>query len=181
VDDLISAIEFLETRYEAPKLLIGHSFGGAAALQASSRSSSVAAVATIAAPADPGHVALALGSTMHRIEQQGEADVNLAGRSFRIKKQFLDDLKFVNLQATLRNLNCALLVLHSPTDDIVGIDHAAKIFQAARHPKSFVSLDRADHLLTDPADSRYAGSVIAVWAMKYLVGSAVREHRTEAR
>ena len=119
--------------------------------------------------------------TAYWIERQGEAEVKLAGRSFRIKKQFLDDLKFVNFQATLGNLNCALLVLHSPTDDVVGIDQAAKIFQAARHPKSFVSLDRADHLLTDPADSRYAGSVIAVWAMRYIVGSTVGGQRTEDR
>ena len=175
VQDLISAAEFLEAGYEAPRLLVGHSFGGAAVLQAASRLPVVAAVVAIAAPADPAYVAWALGSTQETIEQQGEADVNLAGRSFRIKKQFLDDLQFVNLRTTLQNLNCALLVLHSPLDGIVGIDNAAKIFQAARHPKSFVSLDRADHLLTDPSDSRYAGSVIAVWAMKYIAPSAARE------
>ena len=171
VEDLVTASRFMEDNFEAPKILIGHSFGGAAVLQAAASIPSSAAVVTIAAPADPGHVKHALGSTKEKIESQGAAEVNLAGRIFKIKKQFLDDLKFVNMQETLRHLNKALLIFHSPIDEIVGIENAAQIFQAARHPKSFISLDRADHLLMDPRDSRYVGTVIAAWAAKYVNGS----------
>ena len=110
----------------------------------------------------------ALGESKEIIERQGEANVCLAGRTFRIKKQFLDDLASIPMQETIRNLNRPLLILHSPTDDTVSIDNAAKIFQAARHPKSFVSLDRADHLLMDKKDSLYTGNLIAAWALKYL-------------
>ncbi|MGD9046181.1 MAG: alpha/beta fold hydrolase [Desulfobacterales bacterium] len=168
VDDLIVAADFLESNYQAPQILIGHSFGGAAVLQAAARVPASTAVVTIAAPADPQHVKYALGSATETIQNRGEADVNLAGRTFKLKKQFLDDLEFVNMKAALQNLNKALLVLHSPTDATVGIDNAAQIFQAARHPKSFISLDKADHLLANPEDSLYAGSVIAAWALKYM-------------
>ena len=168
VDDLIAAAEFLKSNYEAPRILIGHSFGGAAVLQAAARISAAAAVVTIAAPADPRHVTQSLGGATQIIRQRGEADVSLAGRTFKLKKQFLDDLQFVNMKETLKKLNRALLVLHSPVDETVGIDNAAQLFQAARHPKSFVSLDKADHLLTNPADSLYAGAVIAAWASKYV-------------
>jgi len=168
VDDLIVAADFLKSNHEAPKILIGHSFGGAAVLQAAARISSSTAVVTIAAPADPQHVKHALGSATETIQSQGEANVNLAGRTFKLKKQFLDDLEFVNMKATLQNLNRALLVLHSPIDETVGIENAAQIFQAARHPKSFISLDTADHLLSNPEDSLYAGAVTAAWALKYV-------------
>ena len=171
VEDLVAAAQVMENNFEAPKILIGHSFGGAAVLQAAARIPSSVAVVTIAAPADPGHVKHALGPTKEKIESQGAAEVNLAGRTFKIKKQFLDDLKFVNMQETLRDLNRALLIFHSPIDEIVGIENAAQIFQAARHPKSFISLDQADHLLMDPKDSRYVGTVIAAWAVKYINGS----------
>jgi putative redox protein len=172
VDDLVSASEYMGKHFKAPRIIIGHSLGGAAVLQAASRIPSAVAVVSIAAPADPGHVKKALGSSKAMIESRGEADVNLAGRTFRIKKHFLDDLKMVNMKQVLRKLNKALLILHSPLDEIVGIENAAQIFQAARHPKSFISLDKADHLLTNPDDSRYAGAVIAVWAMKYIHNSA---------
>lgn len=175
VGDLITAAQFMDANFEAPKILIGHSFGGAAVLQAAAKIPSSVAVVTIAAPADPGHVKHALGSSQDTIERRGEAEVNLAGRTFKIKKQFLDDLEFVNMQETLRHLNRALLILHSPIDDIVGIENAAQIFQAARHPKSFISLDKADHLLSNLRDSRYVGNLIAAWSLKYLNGS-----RTEA-
>lgn len=168
VDDLAAAAEFLRINHASPKILIGHSLGGAAVLQAASRISDSLAVVTIAAPADPGHVRRALGSSQEIIEREGQAAVNLAGRTFKIKKQFLDDLEAVSMQQTLRELGRALLILHSPTDGIVGIDNAARIFQAARHPKSFVSLDGADHLLSRAEDSRYAGDVIAVWAKRYI-------------
>ena len=168
VADLVQAAEFMATSYGAPKILIGHSLGGAAVLQAAAKISSALAVVTIAAPADPGHVSLALGESKEIIEQRGEAVVDLAGRNFKIKKQFLEDLQSVRMQDTIRNLNRALLIFHSPYDRVVGIENAAKIFQTARHPKSFISLDQADHLLMNPADSQYVGAVIAAWAIRYL-------------
>ena len=171
VGDLITAAQYMASNFEAPKILIGHSFGGAAVLQAAAKIPSCVAVVTIAAPADPGHVKHVLGSSRETIERQGEAEVDLAGRTFKIKKQFLDDLEFVNMQETLRHLDRALLIFHSPVDDIVGIENAAQIFQAARHPKSFISLDKADHLLSNPSDSRYVGTVIAAWSLKYVNGS----------
>ncbi|MGD8343058.1 MAG: alpha/beta fold hydrolase [Desulfobacterales bacterium] len=171
VEDLIGAAEFLQSNYQAPELLIGHSFGGAAVLQAAQRIPSSKAVVTIAAPADPRHVTQALGSATRIIQSRGEAEVSLAGRTFKLKKQFLDDLQLVNMQDVLKNLNRALLVLHSPIDETVGIENAAQIFQAARHPKSFISLDQADHLLTHQANSLYAGAVIAAWAAKYIDAS----------
>ncbi len=168
VDDLIGAADFLKSNYRAPRILIGHSFGGAAVVQAAARIPSAKAVVAIAAPADPRHVTQALGSATRVLQSRGEANVSLAGRTFKLKKQFLDDLQFVNMKAALKNLNRALLVLHSPLDETVGIENAAQIFQAARHPKSFISLDKADHLLTDQKDSLYAGAVIAAWASKYV-------------
>jgi putative redox protein len=168
VDDLVTAAAFMETKYEAPKILIGHSLGGAAVLQAAAKIPSSTAIISIAAPADPTHVTRALGDTKDIIERRGEANVDLAGRSFKIKKQFIDDLGSVAMQETIRNLNRALLIFHSPVDDVVGIENAAKIFQIARHPKSFISLDKADHLLMDSRDSQYVGSLIATWAMRYI-------------
>jgi putative redox protein len=168
VKDLVTAAEFMKDTYAGPKILIGHSLGGAAVLQAASKIPSVLAVITIAAPADPGHVAMALDDSREIIERQGEANVNLAGRTFRIKKQFLDDLESVRMQETIRNLGRALLIFHSPTDTVVDIENAARIFKAARHPKSFISLDNADHLLMNPEDSQYAGSLIATWSKKYI-------------
>ncbi|MEJ2098471.1 MAG: alpha/beta fold hydrolase [Desulfobacterales bacterium] len=179
VDDLVTAAEFLKSGYQAPKILIGHSLGGAAVIQAADRIPSSKAVVTIAAPADPRHLTHALGSVTQTIERQGEAEVSLAGRTFKLKKQFLDDLQFINMKETLKNLNKALLVLHSPVDETVAIDNAAQIFQAARHPKSFVSLDKADHLLSNPDDSLYAGSVIAAWALRYI--GAARQGDPENR
>jgi alpha-beta hydrolase superfamily lysophospholipase len=168
VGDLVAAAEFMASSLAAPKILIGHSLGGAAVLQAAAKIPACAAVITIAAPADPGHVIHALGDTKDIIERRGEAKVNLAGRTFKIKKQFLDDLASVPMEHTIRNLNRALLIFHSPVDDVVGIENASKIFQIARHPKSFISLDRADHLLMNPKDSQYVGSLIAAWAVKYI-------------
>jgi len=180
VDDLIMAADFLKSEYQAPKILIGHSLGGAAVIQAAGRIPSSKAVATIAAPADPRHLTHALGSAIQTIKSQGEAEVSLAGRTFTLKKQFLDDLQFVNMKETLKNLNRALLVLHSPIDKTVAIENAAQIFQAARHPKSFISLDTADHLLSNPQDSLYAGSVIAAWALKY-IGAARQQDELKHR
>ena len=168
VEDLVTAAQFMVENYEGPKILIGHSLGGAAVLQAAARIPSSLAVITIAAPADPKHVSLALGDSKEIIERRGEAKVDLDGRTFKIKKQFLDDLDSICMQQTIQNLNRALLVFHAPTDGVVGIDNAAKIFMTARHPKSFISLDNADHLLSNPKDSQYVGSLIATWAAKYI-------------
>ena len=168
VEDLVAAADFLASRFEGPRLLIGHSFGGAAVLQAASAIPSATAVVTIAAPADPRHVSRTLGPATQTIASRGEAEVNISGRTFTLRKKFLDDLRGIDPEAVIQNLNRALLVLHSPLDDIVGIENAARIFQIARHPKSFVSLDQADHLLSNIADSRYAGAVIAAWAKRYI-------------
>jgi putative redox protein len=168
VEDLVAAAEFLESNFAAPGILIGHSLGGAAVLQAAADIPSSVAVVTIGAPAEPGHVAKHFGSSKERIAAEGEAEVILEGRSFRIKKQFVEDIEQSRMKGTIRKLNKALLILHSPADDVVGIENAAQIFQAARHPKSFISLDRADHLLTNPKESMYAGSLIATWASKYI-------------
>ena len=167
VDDLVAAADFLRDNHEAPKMLIGHSLGGTAVLQAAVRIPSAEAVATIGSPCEPSHVTRHLGDATSVIEAEGEAVVRLAGRDIRIKKQFLDDLQEARMRETIGKLNRALLVLHSPVDAIVGVENAAHIFQDARHPKSFVSLDQADHMLSDQRDSNYAGSVIAAWAGKY--------------
>jgi len=171
IDDLVVAAEFLANEYEAPKILIGHSLGGAAILQAAHKVPSCMAVATIGAPSDPRHISKLLESERETIEKQGEAIIVLGGRKFKIKKQFLDNLELTNMKEIIHNLRRALLILHSPNDNIVNIDNALDIFQSAHHPKSFVSLDRADHLLSSESDSLWAGSVIATWAQKYIDGS----------
>ncbi len=168
VEDLLDAARFLATEYAAPALLIGHSLGGAAVLQAAGHIHPATAVATIGAPADPSHMLRLLADSRETIERTGAAQIELMGRSFRITKQFLDDLEQVRMQEAIANLRKALLVLHSPWDAVVDIDNASRIFAAARHPKSFVSLGQADHLLSDEADSRYVGAVIAAWAQRYL-------------
>lgn len=179
VADLVAAAQFLEQHYQAPKILIGHSLGGAAALLAAPQIPSVAAVATIAAPADPAHAAKLFGSAQEKIVQQGEATVELGGRPFLIRKSFLDDLEAQQPEPILRNLKAALLILHSPRDTVVGIDQAAALYQGAKHPKSFISLDPADHLLSRKADSRYAGEMIAAWAGRYLETAAAAEKLPE--
>jgi len=179
VADLVAAAEFLSQNYQPPKILIGHSFGGTASLQAALEIPSAVAVTTIGSPADPKHVRHVLGDAMETIQAQGEAEILLDGRPFRIRKQFLDDLQDTRIDHSIRNLNRALLVLHSPVDQIVGIDNAARIFKTAKHPKSFISLDRADHLMSDAADSRYAGAVIAEWAFKYIGDAQPKETETE--
>ncbi len=168
VDDLVAAAEFLEEHYDAPQLLVGHSLGGAAVLQAAHRVPSAKTVATLGAPSEPEHVTKLLESSREEIEREGVAEVSLAGRGFTIKKQFLDDLRTSHMRRVIHKLGKALLVLHSPIDNTVGVQNAADIFITTKHPKSFVSLDNADHLLTRDRDSCYAGAVIATWAAKYL-------------
>lgn len=172
VADLIAAADFLGKNFEAPRILIGHSLGGAAVLQAAGDLPACKAVATIGAPCDPAHVAHLLQDAREEIEARGEAQINLAGRIFTVKKQFLDDLKMTVMREKIANLKRALLIFHSPVDNTVGIENAQRIYKAALHPKSFVSLDTADHLLTNEADSRYVGEVLAVWSKKYIDISA---------
>lgn len=168
VDDLISASNYLKENYTAPTLLIGHSLGGAAVIFAASTIDSVKAVATIGAPSNPKHVENLIKSSVDEIKATGKANVNIGGRPFTIKKQFLDDIETKSLPNVAKNLRKALLVMHSPQDTTVGIENAEEIYVAARHPKSFVSLDGADHLLMRKEDSIYVGSVIASWAKRYI-------------
>jgi uncharacterized OsmC-like protein/alpha-beta hydrolase superfamily lysophospholipase len=168
VADLIAAADHLRRAHQAPALLIGHSLGGAAVLAAASRVAEARAVATIAAPSDPGHVAHLFNDHLAEIRARGEVEVELAGRPFRIRREFLDDVAEHKLATRVADLRKALLIFHSPTDDIVGIDNASRIFAAAKHPKSFISLDGADHLLSRRSDATYVANMIAAWATRYL-------------
>lgn len=168
VADLVAAADYLTEKHTAPTLLIGHSLGGSAVIFAAAEILSVKAIATIGAPSDPSHVAHLLKSSLKEIEQNGKAVVNLSGRDFTIKKQFLEDLKTKSLPETMKGLRMPLLLMHSPQDAIVGIKNAEDIYKAAHHPKSFVSLDGADHLLMHKEDSVYVGEVISNWAKRYL-------------
>ncbi len=168
VDDLLYAARALEGKFAAPAILIGHSLGGAAVLAAAARLDSVRAVVTIGAPATADHVAHLFADSAAEIRREGEALVALGGRNFSVKKQFLDDIENHASTAQIARLDKALLVFHSPLDTIVSIDEAARIYQAARHPKSFISLDRADHLLSKAADSEYVATIIASWVGRYL-------------
>ena len=168
IDDLVAAAVFLEENHEAPSILVGHSLGGAAVLQAAHRLGTVKAVATIGAPYDPQHIEHLFEQSLGEIEHRGEATVNIGGRPFSVKKQFIDDLRDQRATDNIAALKRPLLIFHSPVDLIVGVENAALIFKAARHPKSFISLDHADHLLSDTSDSEYVGSVLAAWAGKYI-------------
>ncbi len=168
IADLVRAARYLEQREMAPQLLIGHSLGGAAAIKAAPQIDSLRAVVTIGAPVDPAHVAQNFGGKLDEIYRNGSAQVMLAGRSFEIRRQFLEDIAGSSLKETLHHLKLALLVLHAPRDSIVSIDNAAEIFTAAKHPKSFVTLDDADHLITREADAEYVAEVIVAWSSRYL-------------
>ncbi|MDA7963379.1 bifunctional alpha/beta hydrolase/OsmC family protein [Ruegeria sp.] len=168
VEDLIAAAMYLAGRDMAPSLLIGHSLGGAAVLRARAGIPSVKAVVTLGAPADPGHVAHHFEDALPEIEQDGSAEVTLGGRPFRIGKAFVDDISETALAPAIADLKAALLILHAPRDETVSIDNASTIFLAAKHPKSFVTLDDADHLITRAADAEYAADVIAAWVTRYV-------------
>jgi uncharacterized OsmC-like protein/pimeloyl-ACP methyl ester carboxylesterase len=168
VADLLEAADHLRENYTAPSILIGHSLGGAAVIAAAEHLPEVRAVVTIGAPADTGHVQGLLVGSRDEIEEDGEAEVSLAGRSFRIRRQFLDDIAEQPQAKRIEDLDAALLVMHSPTDKVVGVDQARKIFQQARHPKSFVALDGADHLLTRAIDAAFVASMVSVWADRYV-------------
>lgn len=168
VKDLVKAAEFMASEYDAPDILVGHSLGGAAVLQAAHHIPACKAVATIAAPSNPDHVMQNFEMKLDEIEAKGQARVTLEGRSFNIKKQFLDDLEETNMNNIISTLDRALLVFHSPVDNRVSIDNAAKIFERAKHPKSFISLDEADHLISDEKYSTYIGTILATWAYTYI-------------
>ena len=168
VGDLVRAAEELAERGMPPSLLIGHSLGGAAVLKAAGQIDSVKAVATIGAPFDPGHVTHNFGDALDAITADGKAQVDLAGRPFTIGRDFVEDVAATELAPVIGKLGRALLVLHAPLDATVGVENATQIFMAAKHPKSFVTLDDADHLVSRPEDAEYAAEVISAWAGRYL-------------
>ena len=168
VEDLVAAARWMDEELEAPSLMVGHSLGGAAVLHAAHSVDRVRAVATIAAPADPSHILRHMPEARDEVEESGEARVELGGRSFRLRRQFLEDLEATSMREAVETLDRALLVLHSPVDRVVGIENAGRLYEMARHPKSFVSLDEADHLLSDEEDARYAARVLGAWAARYV-------------
>ncbi|RJF96156.1 alpha/beta hydrolase family protein [Noviherbaspirillum saxi] len=172
LEDLLAAANHLRTKHRAPTLLIGHSLGGAAVLAAASLVPEVRGVVTIGAPSDPSHVVAQFGTQVRDIERDGEAEVKLAGRPFRIKRQFLDDLAGQRLLSKVNSLSAALMVMHSPKDATVKLNNATRIFAAAPHPKSFISLDDADHLLTRRSDALYVADIIAAWSRRYIADPA---------
>jgi uncharacterized OsmC-like protein/pimeloyl-ACP methyl ester carboxylesterase len=172
VDDLVAAANYLRREYRAPELLIGHSLGGAAVLLAAAKIPEVKAVATIGAPSDTKHLRASLIQSAPELASADEAEIELEGRRFTIKRQFLEDLEAQDVERWLGGLQLPLLVLHSPTDQTVAIEHARRIYDAAQHPKSFVSLDGADHLLSEPRDARFVAGLLAAWSARYLVAEA---------
>ncbi len=179
VSDLIQAAEFLKAEYQAPTLMIGHSLGGAAVLATAGQIETIKAVATIGAPFAPEHVQHLFAGAEQELEQTGKAKVNIGGRPFTIGKQFVDDIKAQDSEAIIKRLKRAVMVMHSPQDTIVGIDNASAIYQAAKHPKSFISLDGADHLLSKADDAIYAGNTIAAWSSRYVDIPEKEDFRTD--
>jgi len=169
LDDLRLAASWLREHRSAPHLLIGHSLGGAAVIAVAADIAEVKAVATIGAPADVAHISRLFAPQLPSIEQDGRAMVDIAGRCFTIRREMLDDLAAHSIESRASELRAALLVAHSPIDNTVGIDNAARLYAAARHPKSFIALDGADHLLTRPSDAIYAARMIAIWSERFLV------------
>ncbi|MDR5590001.1 alpha/beta fold hydrolase [Christiangramia sp. SM2212] len=179
VQDLIAASDYLEKEYKAPTMIIGHSLGGAAALFASQKLDSIKCMVTINAPSNLAHVQKHFESSLEQIEKEGFANIKIGGRSFKIKKQFIDDLRKNEEGTALKEVRKALLILHSPQDDIVSIDHAEELYRSAWHPKSFVSLNGSDHMLSNKEDSKYVGDVISAWAGKYIEKSISPELKTD--
>lgn len=168
VEDLIAAADYLERSYKAPALLIGHSMGGAAVLQAAHRIPSVKAVVTIAAPSNPNHLSGILQKKRDLVKSTGAAEVTIGGKTFTLTRQFFEDLEQTHMEKFISELDRALMIMHSPNDDTVDIHHAAEIFRSARHPKSYISLDDMGHLMLEETQARYVGHLIATWADRYL-------------
>ena len=168
VADLALAADYLRENYQAPQLLIGHSLGGAAVLAAADRIGEAKAVVTIGAPAEPEHVIHNFGDHVNTICNQGSAEVELGGRAFTIRREFIEDISDVSLETKVKHLKKALLVLHAPLDETVSLDNAARLFQMAKHPKSFITLDNADHLLTRVEDAEYTAEMISTWVQRYI-------------
>ncbi len=181
VDDLIAAAEFLKKNYQAPTVMIGHSLGGAACLLAAARLDEIKGVATIGSPSDPEHVKCLLNDRITEINEKGSASISIGGRPFVIKQQLLDDLENQTLLEAVHEMRKAFLFMHSPQDRTVDIDHAGTLYKAAFHPKSFVSLDGADHLLSKKADATYVGHLIAAWAYRYSDIDADKELSTQSQ
>lgn len=181
ISDLVCAATFMEREYEAPQIVVGHSLGGAAVLAAAAQLPSVRAIATIGAPAEASHVQRLFRGSIEDIHQTGKACVAIGGREFMITQQFVEDIERDKVKGVLQGLHRALLIMHSPQDDIVGIDNAAELYNHARHPKSFITLDGADHLLSRAADSLYTGAVIAAWAQRYIKVKPVPPLATDKR
>lgn len=167
VQDLLRAADYMRDNNMPPFLVIGHSLGGAAVLAAAGDIAGAKVVATIGAPAEPAHVRHLFTGALGEIEEKGEAQVQIAGRPFMIKKQFLDDIEESRLAKKIATINKSLLIFHSPTDKTVGIENAAKIYAAAKHPKSFITLDGADHLLSDKKDATYISDILTAWSLRY--------------
>ena len=167
VDDLIAVNNYITEHFEAPCLLIGHSLGGAAAIVSASKLENIKAVATIGAPADVAHVKHLFSHGIENIENEDSVEVNIGGRPFKINQEFVSDFDKINLAEVTKSLRKPILILHSPVDTIVGVNNAQELYLNAHHPKSFISLDNADHLLSDPKDSIYAGNIIGTWVARY--------------
>jgi putative redox protein len=168
IEDLVAAAHFMEQNYQKPQLLIGHSLGGTAVLIAAQRLRSVRAIVTLGAPAEPEHVTRLFNNNIEKIHEEGKAEVSLSGRPFTIKKQFLEDLEEAHQTHSFKKINRPILIMHSPADQTVSVDNAKQIYEQVLHPKSFISLDQADHLLSQKEDSQYAGNLIASWVSRYI-------------
>lgn len=179
IDDLIAAANYLKENYESPKIIVGHSLGGAAGVFAANKIESIQAIVTIGAPSNPSHVEHLFEDHIEDINLEGEATFEISGRAFTIKKHFLEDLNSKNMTKLLQKTRKPILVLHSPQDKIVEIANAKEIYNAAHHPKSFISLDGANHLLTNKEDSFYVGEVLASWAKRYVLFNEEPELNTD--
>ncbi len=174
VSDVTAALDSIEGELGLPQLLVGHSLGGAAVLAAALKRPDVRAVATIAAPADPAHLTELLHDQLQPLEKEESVMIDIGGRPFEVRRELIEDLRASELPSALSDLGRPLLIVHSPADGTVGIEQASELFSAARHPKSFVAVDGAHHLLTDPRDASFVGHVIAAWASRYVVESGER-------
>jgi putative redox protein len=167
VADLIAVSDYMQLHYKAPSLLVGHSLGGAAVITAGAELENIKAIATIGAPSSVDHVTHLFSHGINEVKEKGEAQVHIGGRPFTINKDFIENFDKTDLPAIVKNLRKPILVMHSPTDTIVGIKNAEEIYHNAHHPKSFITLDGADHLLSNSKDSVYAGNMIGTWAQRY--------------